>query len=121
MTESFYLEKLTDPSLYLDAPLPVEISGGPGNYVATWMETKIEGEGKTKEAAVADVTKAILERYRVIEKKYMDGERVATAEESVWIALTHYIADARRGRIRPGEEGSMRNPTDPDYKGPIFG
>jgi len=120
-TESVYLDSLNDPELYLDSPLPLEISGGSGNFVASWMETRIEGEGPTKDAAVDDVRRAILARYRIIEKKLKAGERVRDPDETVWISMCHYVANVTRGRIRQGEEQQLQSPTDPDYKGPVFG
>jgi hypothetical protein len=120
-TESLYLDTLQDPELYLDSPLPLEVSGQTGNFVASWMETKIEGEGPTRDAAVDDARKQILTRYRVIEKKLKAGEKLREADETIWISMCHYIANISRGRIRPGEEYQMGSPSDPDYKGPVFG
>lgn len=120
-SESIYLDSLESPKLHLSSPLPLEISGGNGNFVASWMETKIEGEGATRELAVDDVRKEILKTYDIIEAKYLNDERVRGDEESVWMAMCHYISSIARGKVRPGEEGAVRSPRDPDYKGPVFG
>jgi len=120
-TESIYLEDLADKELHLDSPLPLELSGGGQNWVATWMETNIEGEGKSREAAVNDARKQILKRYRSLEEKLRKSERLKTEDETAWVSMCHYIVNSARGRTRPGEEFSVGSPRDKDYKGPVFG
>jgi len=120
-TESIYLEDLEDKELYLDSPLPLELSGGGQNWVASWMETGIEGEGKSREAAVNDARKQILKRYRSLEERLRKAERLKTEDETAWVSMCHYIVNAARGRTRPGEEFSVGSARDKDYKGPIFG
>ena len=120
-TESYYLDSLQNPELYLDSPLPLEISGGAGNYVASWEETKIEGEGPTKDEAIEDARKAIIAKYKSIEAKLLKGERVRDPDETIWVSMCHYIASNTRGRVRQGEEQSIQSTRDPNYKGPIFG
>lgn len=119
-TESEYLESLEDIELQLDSPLPLELSGGGRNWVATWIETNIEGEGTSKEAAVNDARKAILKKYRRLEKKLKTTTRLRPEEEKAWISMCHYIINVGRGRVRQGEEFDMSNSHDKG-KGPIFG
>lgn len=120
-TESEYLESLEDTELHLDSPLPLEVSGGGQNWVATWIETGIEGEGKTREKAISDARVAILKKYRDLEKRLKAGDRVRSEEETMWLSMSHYIVNAVRGRTRPGEEFQLGTSRDKDYKGPIFG
>lgn len=120
-TESEYLETLNDPELHLDSPLPLEISGGGQNWVATWMETGIEGEGKSRDQAIRDACKAILAKYRKLEKQLKNADRLRPEEETLWVSMSHYIVNVGRGRARPGEEFSVTTPRDKDYKGPVFG
>lgn len=116
-TESIYLDDLKDKDLHLDSPLPLELSGGAQNWVATWVETGIEGEGKSREAAVKDARRAILARYRALDEKLKASQRLKADEETTWVSLCHYVTDVSRGRVRQGEE----IPRDKDYKGPVFG
>jgi hypothetical protein len=120
-TESEYLEDLKDTELSLDSPLPIEISGGAKNWVATWMETGIEGEGKSRDAAIDDVRKAILKKYRDLEGRLKQSQRLKTEDETAWVSMCHYIVNISRGRQRPGEEFSFGSTGDKDYKGPVFG
>ena len=121
-TESLYLEDLKDTELSLDAPLPIEVSGGGSNWVATWLETKIEGEGKSRDAALTDVRKAIIKQYKSLDKKLKESQRLREEDEGVWVAMCHYIVNVSRGRLRPGEEFSPGGDSrDEDYKGPVFG
>jgi hypothetical protein len=120
-TQSEYLESLEDKELHLDSPLPLELSGGGKNWVATWIETGIEGEGDSREACIEDARKAILKRYRALEKKLKNSERLKTEEETIWVSMCHYIVDVGRGRVRQGEEFAFGSSRDKDYKGPVFG
>jgi hypothetical protein len=118
VTKSEYLENLSYPGstnqvLALDSPLPLEVSGGSGNWVASWMETGIEGEGKSIAAAMEDCSKSIVERYHVLDKKRQDSVIFREEEERIWISMCHYIVHVARGRTRPGEEFLD--------KGPVFG
>lgn len=120
-TESEYLEDLQDAELSLDSPLPIELSGGDKNWVATWMETGIEGEGKSKDAAINDVRKQIIKKYRDLEGRLKAAQRIKTEDETMWVSMSHYIVNISRGRQRPGEEFSFGSTRDKDYKGPVFG
>ncbi len=120
-TQSEYLETLEDTELHLDSPLPLELAGGGSNWVATWIETGIEGEGDSREAAIDDARKAILKRYRELEKKLKNSERLRVEEEIAWVSMCHYIVNVGRGRVRPGEEFTVGTSRDDDYKGPVFG
>lgn len=120
-TESYYLESLEDTELHLDSPLPMELSGGGQNWVASWLEGNLEGEGTSKENSIKDCRQIILTRYRDLEKRIRGSERLKTEDETVWISLCHYIINVSRGRLRPGEEFEANSYTSKDYKGPIFG
>ena len=70
MSDSEYLSSLKSPELGLRSPLPLEITGSRGNFVATWLEGSIEGEGATREAAVEDCRLAVIDRFKELRSKF---------------------------------------------------
>ena len=113
--ESEYLDSLQDPELYLDSPLPVELNGRTGNWVAFWMETGIEGEGISREDALEDFRKELLKQYRQVENKLKNSDPLSEREETMWVSMCHYIGSTKSGTKLPGTEFN-----DPN-SGPIFG
>ena len=118
--ESDYLDSLEEPDLYLDSPLPVELNGRPGNWVATWMETRIEGEGITREHALNDFRRELLVQYRRIDSLLKANNPLSDDDESKWTSMCHYIGSVNSGTRMPGTEFA-EPPGSKDYKGPIFG
>jgi len=113
--ESEYIDAIKDTELYLDSPLPVELNGRPGNWVATWMETGIEGEGKTRDLALEDFTKELIKEYKRIDALLKNSDPLSEKDETTWVSLCHYVGTVRSGTRLPGTEFN-----DPDG-GPIFG
>ena len=98
------------------------------NFVATWAEGGVEGEGKTRDEAVDDCRAEIVKRYKHLRDRLAKGARLMGRDEQQWQSMLHFIGEARRGAIykpAPGEEYQTStagsSPEDEDYKGPIFG
>lgn len=114
---SVYLDKLKHAHLFLDSPLPLEITGSGENYVASWLETGIEGEGSTEELAIDDCRNEIINEYLKLQAAVAN---LSEKQELTWAAMSHYIGDARkRSNAKPhlGEEYMA----DDKDKGPVFG
>lgn len=123
MSDSEYLRTLGDSEIYLDAPLPLEITGSDGNYVASWLEGKIEGEGATRYAAVEDARTALVETYKRLRQKVRNGSNLQTLEDQQWTSMLHFVGEARSGmryKTAPGEDYSPGRDEE-EYKGPFFG
>lgn len=123
MSESVYLSKLRSSELLLASPIPLEITGSEGNYVATWVEGKVEGEGKTRDDAVEDCRVALIDTFKALRDR-LKGTGLSADEDRRWTGLLHFIHEVRAGTIyrpAPGEEYLVEGSTDDDYKGPIYG
>tara|TARA_Y100000310_G_scaffold337181_1_gene423600 strand:+ start:335 stop:649 length:315 start_codon:yes stop_codon:yes gene_type:complete len=104
--------------------MPVEISGKAGNYVATWMEGRLEGDGKTEEAAVADLRDAIVEKFVSLRTRVINGHSLLPDQDQVWTSLLNYIVEVRDGKViktSPSDDYNEKSKEDEDYKGPFFG
>ncbi len=124
MTHSIYIDTLSSPIVGLDSPMPVEISGKAGNYVATWMEGRLEGDGKTEEAAVADLRDAIVEKFVSLRTRVINGHSLLPDQDQVWTSLLNYIVEVRDGKViktSPSDDYNEKSKEDEDYKGPFFG
>jgi len=127
MSRYYELESLNSPTLYLDSPISLEVSGNPGNWIALWEETdsmdiRVEGEGKTVEEALDDCRKSLLDRYEFLKKKIVSNFNLSPDEERTWLGMCHYIATVDKGKLRPGEEFTeYTQGKGDDYKGPIYG
>lgn len=124
MSESVYLNKLKDRELFLSSPIPLEISGSTGNYVATWMEGPVEGEGRTRDLAVEDCRRAIITSFNALRGRVRKSAAFSADQERQWAGLLHFIGEVRAGRIYkpgPGEEYNVQSADEEEYKGPIFG
>ncbi len=124
MTHSIYIDTLSSPIVGLDSPMPVEISGKAGNYVATWMEGRLEGDGKTEEAAVADLRDAIVEKFVSLRTRVINGHSLLPEQDQVWTSLLNYIVEVRDGKViktSPSDDYNEKSKEDEDYKGPFFG
>lgn len=124
MSDSVYLGKLLSQELFLASPIPLEITGSAGNYVASWTEGKVEGEGATKDAAVDDCRQSLIETFKSLRERVRKSAAFSADEDRRWVGLLHYIGENRGGRAykpAPGEEYQVRASNDDDYKGPIYG
>lgn len=124
MSESVYLSKLLSPELFLASPIPLEITGSEGNYVATWSEGKVEGEGPTKDEAVDDCRQSLIDTFKGLRVRVGKSAHLSADEDRRWQGLLHFIGENRAGRAykpAPGEEYQSQASNDDDYKGPIYG
>lgn len=119
MSESVYLHSLNNPKFGLLSPMPLEITGKPENYVATWLQGKIEGEGPTRDEAVEDCRQAIIAKFKELKLRVAKG--LSNNDDRLWHGLLHYIAEPGRRAMAPGEDYTTSSPADEDYKGPFFG
>lgn len=106
---SEYLESLKHKKVYLTSSIPVEVTGKRGNYVASWLEGSVEGEGASVEEAMNDLRKEIVDLYFSLRNRALDKK-----QEQQWQSLCYFIAEFNKGRRMPGEE-------DDGGTGPIFG
>jgi hypothetical protein len=124
MSESVYLNKLLNTELFLASPIPLEITGSQGNYVATWIEGNVEGEGTTKDSAVEDCRQALIAAFKSLRSRVRKSEALPAEEDRKWVGLLHFIGENRAGRAykpAPGEEYLVMGSGDDEYKGPIYG
>jgi hypothetical protein len=105
---SEYLESLKHNQLYLTSSIPVEVTGKRGNYVASWLEGGVEGEGTSVEAAIEDLREEIVKLYFELRGKAHNKK-----QEQKWHSLCYFVSEVNRSRRLPGE--------DDDNNGPIFG
>ena len=124
MSESVYLSLLRSQELFLASPIPLELSGSTGNYVATWVEGKVEGEGSNKDAAVDDCRQSLIDTFKALRDRVSKGVNLSSEDDRKWAGLLRFIGENRAGRIykpAPGEDYVPGPTAEDDYKGPIYG
>jgi len=124
MSDSVYLNKLGDSSLFLASPIPLEVSGSTGNYVATWVEGNVDGEGTTRDLAVDDCRLGLAEAFKALRTKVSGNAALNEDDQRKWDGLLHFIGENRGGRSykpAPGEDYMTHSADEDEYKGPIYG